>query len=326
MMTLGTFPHTRFQSSGGSTRCSGCLHQFGRLGIAVGSWFCRRFSIVVLILIVLIITSKYSLDLFGIPTGAAALFSLLACQPIEATTATSGTIRSSSTAAATGTATNRQRHGPVILRPFHLAGLSHLDGPTGHRHGLGSLHPLPLHPLGGLLLLRAFALHPPAVRLLPRQQGRIALDVRDVPAPLRLLHDAFARLADVLDKVRQRRPLGAVHVDVIPVLDDLLVHVVGIHLLGAVPPAEGVHVGLLEFRRETVEELACVFGKYLHLSEVRVGREVTFEAVLVAALLVAHLAVELELLKALGLHFVGDILRGTPLGLRHGWMWCSVLR
>lgn len=41
-----------------------------------------------------------------------------------------------------------------------------------------------------------------------------------------------------------------------------------------------------------------------------------FEAVGVSALFLAHLAVELELLKALGLRTIGDILRGSCGG---GW-------
>ena len=44
----------------------------------------------------------------------------------------------------------------------------------------------------------------------------------------------------------------------------------------------------------------------------------TFEPVLIPALLGTHLAVELELLKALGLHLVGKVLGAAPFGLRHG--------
>ena len=44
----------------------------------------------------------------------------------------------------------------------------------------------------------------------------------------------------------------------------------------------------------------------------------TFETVFVATLLVAHLTVEFQLLKALGFHAVGNVFGGSLFGFWHG--------
>ena len=44
----------------------------------------------------------------------------------------------------------------------------------------------------------------------------------------------------------------------------------------------------------------------------------TFEPVFVATLLVAHLAVEFQFLKALGFHAVGNVFGGSLFGFWHG--------
>ena len=48
-----------------------------------------------------------------------------------------------------------------------------------------------------------------------------------------------------------------------------------------------------------------------HLTEVRLGLGVAFEAILVSALLFADLTVPSQTLEALGLHLVCDVLRST---------------
>ena len=65
---------------------------------------------------------------------------------------------------------------------------------------------------------------------------------------------------------------------------------------------------------ELVHEFFRVFGEHGHLPLVRFRLAVALEAVLVAALLLAHLAVPAQLLQALGLDAVGDGLgREEPL-------------
>lgn len=56
--------------------------------------------------------------------------------------------------------------------------------------------------------------------------------------------------------------------------------------------------------RELVDHLVRVLREDPHLAQVALGRGVALEAVLVSALLLAHLAVPLELLQPLGLKVV----------------------
>mmetsp|Transcript_14319 Transcript_14319/g.32857 ORF Transcript_14319/g.32857 Transcript_14319/m.32857 type:complete len:322 (+) Transcript_14319:487-1452(+) len=153
--------------------------------------------------------------------------------------------------------------------------------------------------------------------LLPLQQRGVALDVRDVPPPLGLLDDAHALLPEVLHEVCQRGPFRGVHVNVALVLYDFLVNIVGVHPLRAVPPPQSLEVDRLKFTAEGVHHTPGIVPEYTHVAQVRVGCEVALEAVLVAALLLTHLAIEFELLKSLGLHSIGNVLRRTLLGLWH---------
>ncbi len=68
---------------------------------------------------------------------------------------------------------------------------------------------------------------------------------------------------------------------------------------------------MLELRGEVGDVPAGVLAYDEHLSEVGFGLGVAFEAVLVATLLLADLAVPSETLQSLGLHLVSDVLRGT---------------
>jgi hypothetical protein len=50
---------------------------------------------------------------------------------------------------------------------------------------------------------------------------------RDEPALFCLLHFALPCAPQVLHKLSECEPLGGVHVDVVPVSDELIVHVLG---------------------------------------------------------------------------------------------------
>jgi hypothetical protein len=77
---------------------------------------------------------------------------------------------------------------------------------------------------------------------------------------------------------------------------------------------------LLKLLGKLVHELGRVLREHLHLALVRLRHRVALEAVLVAALLLAHLAVPSQLLQALGLDAIRDPLGGEEarLLLAHG--------
>mmetsp|Transcript_23960 Transcript_23960/g.42882 ORF Transcript_23960/g.42882 Transcript_23960/m.42882 type:complete len:262 (+) Transcript_23960:662-1447(+) len=204
------------------------------------------------------------------------------------------------------------------LRPIltNLTRLSFHNTPRPIQR-LRRLHPQRLPPYNRQPFLPLIRLGLSLQRLLPCQQCRITLDVRDIPPPFRLLHDAYCLLTQILHKVRQRRPFRRVHMNMMLILDNLLIHMIGIHPLRAMPPPQSLQISHLELLAEGIHHAARVLAEDFHLAEVRVGRHVAFEAVLVAALLGAHLAVEFEFLEALGFGAVGDILGGSFFGFGH---------
>lgn len=64
---------------------------------------------------------------------------------------------------------------------------------------------------------------------------------------------------------------------------------------------------LFELFAVAIENTGRVLGENLHVAEVTVGSQVALETVGVAALFLAHLAVEFQLLKAFGLHAFAQI-------------------
>ena len=78
-----------------------------------------------------------------------------------------------------------------------------------------------------------------------------------------------------------------------------------------------VHESLLEHLGKAVDHLVGVRRHERHLSLMALGSAVALEAVLVAALLLTHLAVPPQLLQALGLHAVRDRLRVQEAILGH---------
>lgn len=83
---------------------------------------------------------------------------------------------------------------------------------------------------------------------------------------------------------------------VVPVRNVLIPNNRGRHTGGPVRPFQMLHEHLLELLRESVDETVGVIAEHLHLALMAIGQAVTFEAVFVTALLLAHLAVPFELL------------------------------
>lgn len=105
--------------------------------------------------------------------------------------------------------------------------------------------------------------------------------------------------------------------DMMPVGDILIPNHRGSDTSGPVRPLQMLHKHLLELLRESVDEPLRIVPENLHLALVAFRHTVTFEAVLIPALLLAHLAVPLQLLQTLGLDPVGDGLRRQKLVLPH---------
>jgi len=91
-----------------------------------------------------------------------------------------------------------------------------------------------------------------------------------------------------------------------PYLDILLVNHITMHAFRSVLPPQNVQVALFKVVAEAGHEAAGIFGKEQQLALMGLGRQVALETVLVAALLLAHLAKPAQLLQPLGLDPVGD--------------------
>lgn len=104
---------------------------------------------------------------------------------------------------------------------------------------------------------------------------------------------------------------------VVSIWDEVTVDCVGQNSLGPVSVAHQLHETLLKFLREFVHKSVRVLNKELHLSLVTIWHPMALEAVLVSALLLTHLAIPSQLLKALGLHFVAQPFCWSHLLLRH---------
>jgi hypothetical protein len=122
----------------------------------------------------------------------------------------------------------------------------------------------------------------------------------------------------VFDKLRQTRPLSRVHMYVFFVADIFVVELVRRDPLLVVGGAEERDEIALEVVAELVDELARVFTDDLHLAHVRLGLYVAFEAVGVAALLLADFAPPPQPLEALRLHLVADPFRAADFCFAHG--------
>lgn len=97
--------------------------------------------------------------------------------------------------------------------------------------------------------------------------------------------------------------------DVVAVGDVLVVDDGGGDAAEAVATLHVVKEGGLELLGVAVDDAVRVLAEDLHLALVALAHAVALEAVLVAALFLAHLAVPAELLETFGLDSISDCLR-----------------
>lgn len=81
---------------------------------------------------------------------------------------------------------------------------------------------------------------------------------------------------------------------------------------GCARHAEVLHEAPMELLRIAVDDALRILSKNLHLPPVAVRGEVAFEAVLIAALLAAHLTVPSQLAEALGLDAIANLHSNPP--------------
>lgn len=101
------------------------------------------------------------------------------------------------------------------------------------------------------------------------------------------------------------------------VRDIVLVHLVRVDSLRAVLPPDDVHVAFDELGGKVVDDSTGIVGEEQQLALMGLAHGVALEAVLIPALLGAHLAVPAEFLQSLGLHFVGQVFRRSCLCTTH---------
>ena len=107
------------------------------------------------------------------------------------------------------------------------------------------------------------------------------------------------------------------------IVNILLIKVIDMHLLRVMCGAKLGHEGAHEVLREVVDHFVGVLTDKHHLTQVGFGGRVAFEAVFVAALLFAGLAVPAQALEAFGFELVGDVFCGADFGAGHGGWWDS---
>lgn len=113
----------------------------------------------------------------------------------------------------------------------------------------------------------------------------------------------------MLDKLGEGRPLGGIHVNMMTVVDKLVVNDGGGDATEAVAPLHHVEEVLLELLRVAADDPIRTLTEDLHLALVRFAHTMALESVLVAALLLAHLAVPSKLLETFRFDPVRDGLR-----------------
>ena len=110
---------------------------------------------------------------------------------------------------------------------------------------------------------------------------------------------------------------------VLLVADVLLVEIVHVHLLLAVRSFEELQKVAFELVGVFVDVFFGILADLEHPAHVGFGHGVLLEAVFVAALFGADLAVPAQALQAFGFHLVGDIFRAAHFGFGHGWWMVS---
>ena len=97
----------------------------------------------------------------------------------------------------------------------------------------------------------------------------------------------------------------------------LLVKMVDVDFLLAVRGAQELQEVALELVGEIIDVFARVFANEQHLADVGLRLCVTFEAVFVAGLFFADLAVPAEALEAFGFELIVEIFGGAYFGFGH---------
>lgn len=95
------------------------------------------------------------------------------------------------------------------------------------------------------------------------------------------------------------------------VLDQLLIHIVGLDTIGTVPAGQHLDKVVLEFGGVVCDVAPGVLTDDKHLPKMSLGLCMTLESVLVSALFLTDLTVPSQTLKTLGLHLVRNELRST---------------
>jgi len=178
-------------------------------------------------------------------------------------------------------------------------------------------HSLLLYSNGLLYLLQTLCFHSFLLRFSSGKKFWITLNIGNIPTSFRFFHFAFPNFSQIPYKSRETGPFGSVHVDVTLVLDNFLVHIVCIHARRSVTTPQDVHVSLLKLSTESIHYPSRILREQFHLPQVRVAGYVTLESVRVAALLIAHLAVESQLLETFCLHAIRNVFRCSTFGARH---------
>lgn len=101
------------------------------------------------------------------------------------------------------------------------------------------------------------------------------------------------------------------------VRDILLVEMIHVDLFLPVRGSQELQEIALELVAEVVDVFAGIFADEEHLADVGFGLGVHFEAVFVAALLLADLAVPAEALEALGFELVVEVFGAADFCSRH---------
>ena len=150
-----------------------------------------------------------------------------------------------------------------------------------------------------LLFLSQIGLDSLIFQSLFEQSLRISIYIRNEPTFRGFLDFTLAGSTEILDELSERGPLDRVHLDVVAIVDVLIVNDGSDDATELVATLHVVQESAFEFFEVSFDDLGRVLAEDLHLTLVALAYIVALETVLVAILLLAHLAVPSELLKPL---------------------------
>jgi len=103
----------------------------------------------------------------------------------------------------------------------------------------------------------------------------------------------------------------------VTILNEFLVDGVGLDTICAESTGEELNKVVLELRGEIGNVLPGMLSYDQHLSQVGFGLGMALETIFISTLFLTDLTVPPQPLKALGLHLVGEVFRGTDFCARH---------